>query len=126
MWHVWFGALILIGLPIGAAGILLFKMRNLRIVQHDLMHAAGCNEMKKFEEIAKVHPEEHELIRHLRATSDSLREKTNELIHAKKELEKFTGFLEKRVEARTRELKETQDKLKAATAEIDELRRPKS
>ncbi len=38
-------------------------------------------------------------------------EKTGELIHAKQELEKFTKFLEKRVDARTRELKAAQDEL---------------
>ncbi|MFA6030642.1 MAG: ATP-binding protein [Elusimicrobiota bacterium] len=43
--------------------------------------------------------------------SDSLKEKTGELVHAKEELEKFTKFLEKRVEARTRELKAAQDEL---------------
>ncbi|MFH2204284.1 MAG: ATP-binding protein [Elusimicrobiota bacterium] len=43
--------------------------------------------------------------------SDSLKEKTGELMHAKEELEKFTRFLEKRVEARTRELRAAQDEL---------------
>lgn len=43
--------------------------------------------------------------------SESLKEKTGELMHAKEELEKFTKFLEKRVEARTRELKAAQDEL---------------
>ncbi|MDE2040188.1 MAG: HAMP domain-containing protein [Elusimicrobia bacterium] len=42
---------------------------------------------------------------------DSLKEKTGELIHAKQELERFTKFLEKRVDARTRELKAAQDEL---------------
>src|SRR5208282_1729826 len=45
------------------------------------------------------------------AMSESLKEKTGELINAKQELEKFTKFLEKRVEARTRELKSAQDEL---------------
>jgi signal transduction histidine kinase len=43
--------------------------------------------------------------------SDSLKEKTGELVRAKEELEKFTKFLEKRVDARTRELKAAQDEL---------------
>jgi signal transduction histidine kinase len=43
--------------------------------------------------------------------SESLKEKTGELIHAKQELEKFTKFLEKRVDSRTRELKAAQDEL---------------
>jgi signal transduction histidine kinase len=42
---------------------------------------------------------------------ESLKEKTGELVHAKQELEKFTKFLEKRVDARTRELKAAQDEL---------------
>ena len=45
------------------------------------------------------------------AMSESLKEKTGELVHAKQELEKFTKFLEKRVENRTRELKNAQDEL---------------
>lgn len=45
------------------------------------------------------------------AMKDSLQEKTGELVHAKQELEKFTKFLERRVEARTRELKSAQDEL---------------
>lgn len=43
--------------------------------------------------------------------AESLKEKTGELVHAKEELEKFTKFLERRVEARTRELKAAQDEL---------------
>ncbi|MFA6092138.1 MAG: ATP-binding protein [Elusimicrobiota bacterium] len=43
--------------------------------------------------------------------SEALKEKTGELVHAKEELEKFARFLEKRVEARTRELKAAQDEL---------------
>ncbi|HAH06518.1 MAG TPA: hypothetical protein DCM05_08330 [Elusimicrobia bacterium] len=43
--------------------------------------------------------------------SESLKEKTGELVRAKEELEKFTKFLEKRVDARTRELKAAQDEL---------------
>jgi signal transduction histidine kinase len=43
--------------------------------------------------------------------SESLKEKTGELMHAKEELEKFTQFLEQRVKARTRELRAAQDEL---------------
>ncbi|MDE2312822.1 MAG: HAMP domain-containing protein, partial [Elusimicrobia bacterium] len=43
--------------------------------------------------------------------SESLREKTGELIGAKQELEKSARILETRVEARTRELKAAQDEL---------------
>ncbi|MDE1975971.1 MAG: HAMP domain-containing protein [Elusimicrobia bacterium] len=43
--------------------------------------------------------------------SESLREKTGELINAKQELEKSARILETRVEARTRELKAAQDEL---------------
>lgn len=43
--------------------------------------------------------------------SESLKEKTGELIHAKQELEKYGKDLQKRVDARTRELKAAQDEL---------------
>ncbi|MDE2293112.1 MAG: HAMP domain-containing protein, partial [Elusimicrobia bacterium] len=43
--------------------------------------------------------------------SDSLKEKTGELVHAKDELTKYGRDLERRVEARTRELKAAQDEL---------------
>ncbi|MBI3298742.1 MAG: HAMP domain-containing protein [Elusimicrobia bacterium] len=43
--------------------------------------------------------------------SDSLKEKTGELLHAKEELTKYGRDLERRVEARTRELKAAQDEL---------------
>ncbi|TPW19177.1 MAG: integral membrane sensor signal transduction histidine kinase, partial [Elusimicrobia bacterium] len=43
--------------------------------------------------------------------SDSLKEKTGELLHAKDELTKYGRDLERRVEARTRELKAAQDEL---------------
>ncbi|MBI5595273.1 MAG: HAMP domain-containing protein [Elusimicrobia bacterium] len=43
--------------------------------------------------------------------SDSLKEKTGELMHAKEELTKYGRDLERRVESRTRELKAAQDEL---------------
>ena len=43
--------------------------------------------------------------------SDSLKEKTGELLHAKEELTKYGRDLERRVESRTRELKAAQDEL---------------
>jgi signal transduction histidine kinase len=52
-----------------------------------------------------------DLAQTIRAMKESLKEKTGELVHAKQELEKFTKFLEKRVDARTRELKAAQDEL---------------
>ena len=45
------------------------------------------------------------------AMSESLREKTGELVHAKNELEKYARELNKRVEARTRELRAAQEEL---------------
>ncbi len=55
--------------------------------------------------------------------SDSLKEKTGELLHAKEELTKYGRDLERRVEARTRELKAAQDELvkKERLAAIGEM-----
>ena len=43
--------------------------------------------------------------------SDTLREKNEELVNAKEELEKFRGTLQRRVDARTRELQAAQDEI---------------
>ena len=62
-------------------------------------------------ELPEPNDEIGDLSQTIRAMKESLKEKTGELVHAKQELEKFTKFLEKRVDARTRELKAAQDEL---------------
>ncbi|MBI5631050.1 MAG: HAMP domain-containing protein [Elusimicrobia bacterium] len=71
----------------------------------------GRGQFEDMPEMMLTNDEIGDLAQTFLAMSDSLKEKTGELIHAKQELEKFTKFLEKRVEARTRELKAAQDEL---------------
>ncbi|MBI5210337.1 MAG: HAMP domain-containing protein [Elusimicrobia bacterium] len=70
----------------------------------------------QFEEVRDLLPldvnhEVGELAEGFDAMSESLKEKTDELVQAKQKLEEFTHFLERRVDARTRELKAAQDEL---------------
>ena len=71
----------------------------------------GRGQFEDLPEMTTTNDEIGDLAQTFLAMSESLKEKTGELIHAKQELEKFTKFLEKRVEARTRELKSAQDEL---------------
>ncbi|MBI4377184.1 MAG: HAMP domain-containing protein, partial [Elusimicrobia bacterium] len=71
----------------------------------------GQGQFDDLPEIRMTNDEIGELAQTFLSMSESLKEKTGELITAKQELEKFTKFLEKRVEARTRELKAAQDEL---------------
>ncbi|MBI4387335.1 MAG: HAMP domain-containing protein [Elusimicrobia bacterium] len=79
-----------------------------------LRQAADRLSQGQFEDIpemATTNDEIGDLAQTFLQMSESLREKTGELIHAKEELEKFTRHLERRVDARTRELKAAQDEL---------------
>ncbi|MBI3289185.1 MAG: HAMP domain-containing protein, partial [Elusimicrobia bacterium] len=71
----------------------------------------GKGQFEDLPEVVTTNDEIGELAQTFLGMSESLKEKTGELIHAKQELEKFTKFLEKRVDARTRELKAAQDEL---------------
>jgi len=71
----------------------------------------GRGQFEDLPEFVTTNDEIGDLAQTFLGMSDSLKEKTGELIHAKQELEKFTKFLEKRVDARTRELKAAQDEL---------------
>jgi signal transduction histidine kinase len=71
----------------------------------------GRGQFEDLPEVVTTNDEIGDLAQTFLGMSDSLKEKTGELIHAKQELEKFTKFLEKRVDARTRELKAAQDEL---------------
>ncbi len=71
----------------------------------------GRGQFEDLPEVVATNDEIGDLAQTFLGMSDSLKEKTGELIHAKQELEKFTKFLEKRVDARTRELRSAQDEL---------------
>ncbi|HAZ08787.1 MAG TPA: hypothetical protein DCZ01_09770 [Elusimicrobia bacterium] len=71
----------------------------------------GKGQFEDLPEVVTTNDEIGDLAQTFLGMSESLKEKTGELIHAKQELEKFTKFLEKRVDARTRELKAAQDEL---------------
>ncbi len=71
----------------------------------------GKGQFEDLPEIMMTNDEIGELAQTFLTMSDSLREKTGELIHAKGELEKYGKDLQRRVEARTRELKAAQDEL---------------
>lgn len=71
----------------------------------------GRGQFEDLPEMMTTNDEIGDLAQTFLSMSESLKEKTGELIHAKQELEKFTRFLEKRVDARTRELKAAQDEL---------------
>ena len=71
----------------------------------------GKGQFEDLPDVVTTNDEIGDLAQTFLGMSESLKEKTGELIHAKQELEKFTKFLEKRVDARTRELKAAQDEL---------------
>ncbi len=71
----------------------------------------GKGQFEDLPEVVTTNDEIGDLAQTFLGMSESLKEKTGELISAKQELEKFTKFLEKRVDSRTRELKAAQDEL---------------
>ena len=77
----------------------------------DAADRLGKGQFEDLPEVVSTNDEIGDLAQTFLGMSESLKEKTGELIHAKQELEKFTKFLEKRVDARTRELKAAQDEL---------------
>ena len=103
IWVVLFTAL----LSLAVAGHITQPIRILKEAADRL----GKGQFEDLPEVVTTNDEIGELAQTFLAKSESLKEKTGELIHAKQELEKFTKFLEKRVDARTRELKAAQDEL---------------
>lgn len=80
----------------------------------DLRQAADQLRVGRFEnlpELTLTNDEIGDLGQSFFQMSESLREKTEELLDARDQLERFRGTLEKRVEARTRELKAAQGEL---------------
>ncbi|MEK7858525.1 MAG: ATP-binding protein [Elusimicrobiota bacterium] len=94
-------------LSLAVAGHITQPVRLLREAADRL----GRGQFEDMPEMMTTNDEIGDLAQTFLAMSESLKEKTGELIHAKQELEKFTKFLEKRVDARTRELKAAQDEL---------------
>ncbi|MFA6318647.1 MAG: ATP-binding protein [Elusimicrobiota bacterium] len=82
----------------------------------DLRDAADRIAKGQFDEARELLPldvsnEVGQLAERFDAMREALKEKTDELVGAKEKLEEFTHFLERRVEARTRELKAAQELL---------------
>jgi signal transduction histidine kinase len=94
-------------LSLVVAGHITAPIRMLR----DAADRLGKGQFEDLPEVVTTNDEIGDLAQTFLGMSESLKEKTGELIHAKQELEKFTKFLEKRVDARTRELKAAQDEL---------------
>jgi signal transduction histidine kinase len=94
-------------LSLAVAGHITQPIRALKRAADQL--TAG--EFENLPEMTMTNDEIGDLAQSFLQMSESLKEKTGELLHAKEELEKFTHFLEKRVEARTRELRAAQDEL---------------
>jgi signal transduction histidine kinase len=102
-----FVVLFTILLSLAVAGHITQPIRLLREAADRL----GKGQFEDMPEMVTTNDEIGDLAQTFLGMSESLKEKTGELIHAKQELEKFTKFLEKRVDARTRELKAAQDEL---------------
>jgi signal transduction histidine kinase len=94
-------------LSLAVAGHITQPIRILK----DAADRLGKGQFEDLPEVVTTNDEIGDLAQTFLGMSESLKEKTGELIHAKQELEKFTKFLEKRVDARTRELKAAQDEL---------------
>lgn len=94
-------------LSLAVAGHITQPIRMLK----DAADRLGKGQFEDLPEVVTTNDEIGDLAQTFLGMSESLKEKTGELINAKQELEKFTRFLEKRVDARTRELKAAQDEL---------------
>ena len=103
VWVVLFTVL----LSLAVAGHITQPIRILK----DAADRLGRGQFEDLPDVVTTNDEIGDLAQTFLGMSESLKEKTGELIHAKQELEKFTRFLEKRVDARTRELKAAQDEL---------------
>ena len=71
----------------------------------------GKGHFEEVPELSMTNDEIGDLAQAFIHMAEQIKERTGELSHAKEELEKFAHFLEKRVEARTRELRAAQDEL---------------
>ena len=94
-------------LSLAVAGHITQPIRALRTAA-DRLKAGRFEDLP---EMSMTNDEIGDLAQSFLQMSESLKEKTGELMRAKVELESFTKLLEKRVEVRTRELKAAQDEL---------------
>ncbi|PCI40539.1 MAG: hypothetical protein COB53_00675 [Elusimicrobia bacterium] len=94
-------------LSLAVAGHITQPIRALQVAGEKLK----MGEFEELPEITMTNDEIGDLAQSFLQMSDSLKEKTGELLHAKDELTKYGRDLERRVEARTRELKAAQDEL---------------
>ncbi len=77
----------------------------------DAARKVGMGQFEDFPEVLTTNDEIGDLAQAFLSMSESLKEKTGELVDTKQELERLNRTLEKRVEARTRELKAAQEEL---------------
>ncbi|MDE2291758.1 MAG: HAMP domain-containing protein [Elusimicrobia bacterium] len=82
----------------------------IRLLQAAAEHLTA-GQFEDLPEVALTNDEIGDLAQSFIQMSDSLKEKTGELLQAKEELTKYGRDLERRVESRTRELKAAQDEL---------------
>ncbi|HVA66486.1 MAG TPA: ATP-binding protein [Elusimicrobiota bacterium] len=99
--------LIVVLLALALASNITHPLRLLREAAEKLSRG----EFEDLPQILMTNDEIGDLAQTFSTMSESLREKTGELVNAKQELEKSAKILETRVEARTRELKAAQDEL---------------
>jgi len=99
--------LITLLLSLAVAGHITQPIRALRMAADRLK----AGQFEDLPEMSMTNDEIGDLAQSFLQMSESLKEKTGELVRAKDELESFTKLLEKRVEVRTRELKAAQDEL---------------
>lgn len=77
----------------------------------DAARKVGMGQFEDFPDVLTTNDEIGDLAQAFLSMSESLKEKTGELVDTKQELERLNRTLEKRVEARTRELKAAQEEL---------------
>lgn len=98
----------------GTVVLALFVSGHISLPIRELQAAADQVKDGNFEDLPQVtltNDEIGDLGQEFLQMSEVLRDKTDELIRAKEELEKFRSTLERRVQARTRELQAAQDEL---------------
>ena len=94
-------------LSLAVAGHITQPLRSLK----DAARKVGMGQFEDLPEVLMTNDEIGDLAQAFLSMSESLKEKTGELVETKQELERFNKTLEKRVESRTRELKAAQEEL---------------
>ncbi len=99
--------IVTLGLAYAVSGHITEPIRLLRQAADKL----GQGRFEELPDMMMTNDEIGDLAQTFRNMSESLKDKTGELLRAKEEVEKFARLLENRVEARTRELRAAQDEL---------------